>query len=282
MKSNIKAISTMAVIAALITGTATLAVSTPLSAFAQSAATIHYQQGVVTSSHDPLRGHYMHQAAVILPPRSDGQVYSGILTFTASKQVEVVVLQTLSTNTSKIDQRFGSILTAPLPPTNKTELGIVLITPDYGSTPVASVSIPFVGNALALHTLSGQPFVASYSVSYTLGRPQYVNHVGPVDKDIASSMAGNNTSTASTVNNNNNGSNNNGGFTNNNNNGGNGGTTTNNNNNGGNGGFTNNNNNGSNNDGGFTNNNNNGSSGGTTNNNNNDGNNGGTTTNNNM
>ena len=210
MNQNKRILSTVAVIAALAVGTGTLALSAPLSAFAQSAATMHYQQGIVTSSHDPLRGHYMHQAAIILPPRSDGQTYSGILTFTASKKVEVVVLQTLSENTSKIDPRFGSILTAPLPPTNTTDVGIVLVTPNYGSTPGASISIPFTGNALALHTLSGEPFVASYSVSYTLGQPTFVNHIGPVDSDISassstttmmnstSSSSMNSTSTAST------------------------------------------------------------------------------------
>ena len=45
------------------------------------------RQGTVSSDVDPLKGHEGHQAAVILPPRNDSAVYSGTLTFTASKPV---------------------------------------------------------------------------------------------------------------------------------------------------------------------------------------------------
>jgi hypothetical protein len=36
-------------------------------------------------------GHESHQAAVILPPRNDSAVYSGTVTFTASKPVQVAI-----------------------------------------------------------------------------------------------------------------------------------------------------------------------------------------------
>jgi hypothetical protein len=141
------------------------------------------QHGTVTSTMDPLPGHAAHQAAMILPPRPDGSEYTGTLTFTASKPVEVVVLQYQNLNTTDqmilnaTSARNGALLTAPL---NNRTVAITLITPDYGKTPIPSASIPFTGNALLLHTLSGDPFVAAYSVSYSVQQPQLVNNISNV------------------------------------------------------------------------------------------------------
>jgi hypothetical protein len=159
--------TTVAIItAAIIVGTV---VSAPHTSFAQTPAQF-FQQGTVVSNPDPLPGHEHHQVAMILPPRNDGEIYSGVLTFTATKKVEVVVLHVLSNKTA-IPSQFGEILSAPLPPDNKTKVAITLITPDYGTSPVASASIPFTGNAIALHTLSGDTFAATYSVAYQIGKP---------------------------------------------------------------------------------------------------------------
>ena len=45
------------------------------------------------SSTDPLPGHSAHQLVMALPPRSDGKIWVGTVTWTASKPVELVVLQ---------------------------------------------------------------------------------------------------------------------------------------------------------------------------------------------
>jgi hypothetical protein len=150
---------------------------------------IRWQQGTVTSAPDPLPGHSSHQAAMILPPKSDGTVYSGTLTFTATKKVEVLVLHDMKANYNQTanSDTFGEMLSAPLPPDNKTTVAISLIIPDYGSTPAPSASIPFTGNAIALHTLNGDQFAASYSVMYQEGKAKTVN-------DISSSIGGNITS----------------------------------------------------------------------------------------
>jgi hypothetical protein len=87
-----------------------------------------------------------------LPPKEDGSIYTGILTFTASKPVEVVVLHAHNKTAEGPGNEYGSILKA-------------LIKPDYGDSPAASASIPFAGNALALHTLSGDKFTATYTVT---------------------------------------------------------------------------------------------------------------------
>ena len=129
------------------------------------------RQGTVTSTQDPLPGHETHQAATILPLREDGSVYSGVLTYTATAPVEVVIpnVQTLNAtertilNATDDDGGFGTLLTSPLD--NETSIAITIITPPYGDTPVPSASIPFTGNALWLHTIDGTPFAANYAVS---------------------------------------------------------------------------------------------------------------------
>src|SRR5215211_1347534 len=127
------------------------------------------RQGTITSIQDPLPGHEEHQAAILLPLRQDGSIYSGVLTYTASAPVEVVIadVQTLNETEQSMlnatEDGFGTLLTSPLD--NQTSIAITLITPPYGDTPVPSASIPFAGNALWLHTLDGTPFVANYAVS---------------------------------------------------------------------------------------------------------------------
>src|SRR5215216_3897456 len=128
------------------------------------------RQGTITSIQDPLPGHEEQQAAILLPLRQDGSIYSGVLTYTASAPVEVFVanVQTLNETEQSMlnvteDGGFGTLDTSPLD--NQTSLALTIITPPYGDTPVPSASIPFAGNALWLHTLDGTPFVANYAVS---------------------------------------------------------------------------------------------------------------------
>src|SRR5918998_620041 len=129
-------------------------------------------QGTVTSQPEPTPGHEGHEFATILPLTQEGSIYSGVLTYTASAPVEVVVLNVQTLNetersmlnvTDDEEEGFGTLLTTPLD--NETSIAITVITPPYGDTPVPSASIPFAGNALWLHTLDGTPFVANYAVS---------------------------------------------------------------------------------------------------------------------
>src|SRR5215207_4524902 len=127
-------------------------------------------QGTATSIQDPLPGHEEHQAVILLPLREDGSIYSGVLTYTASAPVEVVIpmVQTLNETEQSIlnvtdDDGFGTLVTSPID--NQTSIALHIITPTYGDTPVPSASIPFAGNALWLHTLDGTPFVANYALS---------------------------------------------------------------------------------------------------------------------
>jgi hypothetical protein len=130
------------------------------------------QQGTVTSIQDPLPGHEAHQLALIVPPRDDGAIYQGTLTYTASKPVEVVILQNFANETA-VDPTYGAIATAPL---GEGEVAISLLTPQY-TGPINAASIPFAGNALALHTLNGEPFAATYTVTGDVAQAQTFNSV---------------------------------------------------------------------------------------------------------
>jgi hypothetical protein len=115
------------------------------------------------SSTDPLPGHSAHQLVMALPPRSDGKVWVGTVTWTASKPVEVVVLHNYNSSITGADAAHGQPLTAPF---GNGAVAISLIKTPSG-TPVASGAMPFAGNALAFHTLSGDKFTVTYTVDAT-------------------------------------------------------------------------------------------------------------------
>src|ERR671914_2194794 len=145
------------------------------------------RQGTITSGPEPNPGHEGHQYATILPLTEEGSIYSGVLTYTASVPVEVVLLNVQDPNetersilnvTDDEEDGFGTLLTAQ--PDNETSLAFNIITPTYGDTPVPSASIPFAGNALWLHTIDGTPFVANYAVSAQVLPTETQNNISNV------------------------------------------------------------------------------------------------------
>lgn len=139
------------------------------------------RQGTVTSSQDPLPGHEGMQMANILPFRGDGTLYSGVLTYTATAPVEVVILNMQTLNETEQDilnatagGEFGSLFTSQLD--NQTSLSASYITPSYAGSAVPSASIPFVGNAVWLHTIDGTPFSATFAVN-ALVLPSQIQNV---------------------------------------------------------------------------------------------------------
>jgi len=153
------------------------------------------EQGTVTSSPVPLPGLEEQQRATILPLRQDGSIYTGVLTFTATEPVNVVILnmQTLNETERAIlnateDGDLGTLTTAPL--NNDTSLVISSITPSYGDSGSPSASIPFAGNALWLHTPDGTPFAASYAVSAQVLPAQTMNHINNVTTATAAEDGG--------------------------------------------------------------------------------------------
>ena len=126
-------------------------------------------QKTATSSVDPLTGHQAHQLVMALPPRSDGKIWVGTVTWTSSKPVELVVLHGYNQSVTP-DAAHGSLLSAPF---GKGAVAITLLSPQptpggpIQASPIASGSMDFVGNAVAFHTLSGAKFTVTYSVDAT-------------------------------------------------------------------------------------------------------------------
>lgn len=126
-------------------------------------------QKTATSSVDPLPGHQGHQLVMALPPRSDGKIWVGTITWTSSKPVELVVLHGYNQSVTP-DAAHGSLLSAPF---GKGAVAITLLSPQatpggpIQASPIASGSMDFVGNAVAFHTLSGAKFTVTYSVDAT-------------------------------------------------------------------------------------------------------------------
>jgi hypothetical protein len=121
-------------------------------------------QNTTTSIQDPVPGHSSHQLALVAPPRADGKIWSGVVTFSASKPVDVVVLhpynqpQIVTTN-----QSFGEPLNAPNPFAPGQNIAIALMT-KHTDRPIFAGSLPFAGTALAFHTTTGEPFTVSYTL----------------------------------------------------------------------------------------------------------------------
>lgn len=131
------------------------------------------EQGIVTSSTDPLPGHESHQSATLLKLRNDNAVYTGTVTFTSSKPVEVQVLHRSMNTTAlpAIDPEFGTLGILPLGGSSGT-VTISNLIPDYPEgSPAFVATVPFSGNAVSLHNIAGDPFIASYSVAAEVVTP---------------------------------------------------------------------------------------------------------------
>jgi hypothetical protein len=152
---------------------------------ANSTETTIVHQGIIASSPSPQiipRPSEHLQSAVILPYRSDGSIYKGVLTFTATKPVEVTFNHRIpidNTTLSQLDmQKFGKLFVRHLTafPGNISAIGRII--PDYSgsSSPYFSASIPFVSSSVVLRT-NDEPFIAAYEVSADIVQPKIIKHL---------------------------------------------------------------------------------------------------------
>jgi hypothetical protein len=109
-----------------------------LQVFAQDQEVPFKIQNTSKSMQDPLPGHETHQVVFAAPPRSDGKIYSGLLTFAASVPVEVIGFNPFKLMTT----------------TMKADL------------------LPFEGAALTFHQSEGKPFTVEYTINATIKPPQ--------------------------------------------------------------------------------------------------------------
>jgi hypothetical protein len=142
-------------------------------------------QGIIASSPNPQikpRPNEQLQSVVVLPYRIDGSIYKGILTFTATKPVEVTFSHRIpidNTTLSQLDiQKFGKLFVRDLTAFPGNISAISRIIPDYsGSTsPYFSASIPFVASSVVLRT-NEVPFIAAYEVSADIVQPKIIKHL---------------------------------------------------------------------------------------------------------
>jgi hypothetical protein len=124
------------------------------------------------------------QNVVILPFRHDSSTYKGVLTYTATKPVEVTFSHRIpidNATLSQLDmQKHGKLFVRHLTafPGNTTAPSRII--PDYrggSSSPYFSASLPFVASSVILRTNNGEPFIAAYEVSADIVQPKIIKHL---------------------------------------------------------------------------------------------------------
>ena len=129
--------------------------------------------GTKSSQESPLPGHTKDQVVGILIPRTDNAVYSGVLTYTASKGANVEIWNDFNAgNSSAIPKTFGAMKTSDY---QGKPIAIVDLSPSGGSG-----SVPFSGKAILLHATS--PFTVTYTVN-AVAQP------AKVSSNVSSAMA---------------------------------------------------------------------------------------------
>ena len=107
---------------------------------------------------DPLPGHESHQVVIAAPLRDDGKIYSGIVSFTASQPIEVVILHRYNLVSN------SSIIAEPLKTSVDDGKFAASVMKQFTESPFNAGSLVFAGNALAFHNLEGKAFVITYTI----------------------------------------------------------------------------------------------------------------------
>jgi hypothetical protein len=126
-------------------------------------------KGMVSSHSSILPGRENIQSAVVLPPREDGAMYSGMVTFQANSPVDVISWNVLDPINVTVSEDFGNrdnVLSME---------GLDLALTELDSS-VDSGSIPFTGNALEL-VGDEDPFLVTYSVNAIANNAVQLNDV---------------------------------------------------------------------------------------------------------
>jgi hypothetical protein len=111
-------------------------------------------------------GNLPHAVVFALPLRDDGKIYTGQVTFTASKPIEVEVLHIYRPE-QPLDEAHGEPPTAVINGTTITYshlTGIVDNNIITGDIPTASGTFEFTGSGLVFHKRSSEPFTVTYTI----------------------------------------------------------------------------------------------------------------------
>ena len=119
-------------------------------------------------------GKIPHQIVFALPLRNDSKIWTGTVTFTASKPIEIEVLH-LYKPQSAIDADHGEPYHATLPNNKTVAISTMTMFTDtplkVTDTPISAGSLQFAGSALVFHKTSGDPFTVTYTVDAVVREP---------------------------------------------------------------------------------------------------------------
>lgn len=112
-----------------------------------------------------------HQIVVALPIRHDGKIWTGTVTFTASKPIEVEVEHKYNRYNMSIDAKHGEPYHAKwFDGTNIALSTMTMFTNTpvaLTNTPISTGSFTFTGSALVFHKTDGIPFTVTYTLDAT-------------------------------------------------------------------------------------------------------------------
>jgi len=121
-------------------------------------------------------GKLPHQIVFALPLRNDSKIWTGTVTFTASKPIEIEVLHNYKPQ-SVIDTEHGEPYHATLPNNMTIAISTMTMFSDapvkVTDTPISTGSLQFTGSALVFHKTSGEPFTVTYTVDAVARTPNH-------------------------------------------------------------------------------------------------------------
>ncbi len=126
-------------------------------------------QNTSTSVPSPIHTKYIpHQLVVALPIRNDGKIWTGAVTFTASKPIEIEVIHKYNPKVIP-DASHGTPYngiwidnTTHVAYSTMTMFSNTPVT--VTNTPISTGSLVFAGSALVFHKTDGIPFTVTYTV----------------------------------------------------------------------------------------------------------------------
>jgi hypothetical protein len=131
---------------------------------------IFITQNTSMSAPAPVRhpGQPPHEVVFALPLRDDGKIWSGRVTFTASKPIEAEILHIYNPQ-QPIDEKHDEPYHAVLPGNRSVAIShlrdLVDVPIEINGTGISSGSFEFEGSALVFHKTSGEPFTVTYTVN---------------------------------------------------------------------------------------------------------------------
>ena len=135
----------------------------------QTAEEVFIVQNTSMSAPAPVRhpGQPPHEVVFALPLRDDGKIWSGKVSFTASKPIEAEILHIYSPQ-QIVDEKHGEPYHAVLPGNRSIAIShlrdIVDVPIEINGTGISSGSFEFAGSALIFHKTSGEPFTVTYTI----------------------------------------------------------------------------------------------------------------------